>query len=157
MLCFTYRAHSRNMPKTGEQYFTTYAADGPVKLAAMSADNFLAYTDRAIVKKSNIVQGDEGDDLEAPAPGTLTRYATFHARDVKQCFRGGGKTRDEESGWGVRRLNLMKYPPQRWCRGARCRGMDVLGVTSRCFWHMQRCSRGSDLLSGVVSGLLACS
>jgi len=39
----------------GEHYSTTYQAEGAVTLAVMSANEFHAYTDRAIVNKSNTV------------------------------------------------------------------------------------------------------
>lgn len=42
---------------SGEHYSTTYQADGAVTLAVMSADEFHACTDRAIVNKSNTVAG----------------------------------------------------------------------------------------------------
>lgn len=49
------------MGTAGEQYSTTYEAAGAVTLAVMSADEFHAYTDRAIVNKSNTTAG-EGEE-----------------------------------------------------------------------------------------------
>ncbi|CAM9523505.1 unnamed protein product [Scytosiphon promiscuus] len=50
----------------GEQYATTYEAAGPVTLAVMSANEFHACTDRAIVKKSYTTGAADGDQSDAP-------------------------------------------------------------------------------------------
>lgn len=54
---------------TGEQYFTTYEAATPVRLAVMSADDFHACTDRAIVNKSNTVGGAVNTGMGGTAAG----------------------------------------------------------------------------------------
>ena len=56
----TDRAKSVNVSifdAAGEHYSTTYEAGGAVTLAVMSANEFHAYTDRAIVNKSNTIGG----------------------------------------------------------------------------------------------------
>eukprot|EP00752_Nemacystus_decipiens_P012745 g11286.t1 len=54
----------------GEHYSTTYQAEGPVTLAVMSADEFHACTDRAIVNKSNTsAGGGEGQSGSVPEGG----------------------------------------------------------------------------------------
>ena len=55
--------------RTGEQYFTTYEAAGPVSLAVVSAEDFHACTDRAIVNKTTTGAWVRGDTDASAAGG----------------------------------------------------------------------------------------
>lgn len=59
-------------PCLGEQYCTTYEAVGEVQLAVMTAEDFHACIDRAIVNKSNTAAGGGGTERRGDESSTAT-------------------------------------------------------------------------------------